>query len=103
MRFLMRRSQIVACVLLGAAVLIPCGTSTVDCVAETLPRDLPAWFSSLDTDHDGQISLAEWRKAGRSLEEFQRYDLNGDGLITAEEVRRARQNPVRPTKQAGRK
>jgi Ca2+-binding EF-hand superfamily protein len=64
---------------------------------------LPRWFYDLDTDHDGQISLAEWRKAGRSLEEFQRYDLNGDGLITAEEVRRARQNPVRPTKQAGRK
>ena len=86
MRFLMRRSQIVACVLLGAAVLIPCGTSTVDCVAETLPRDLPAWFSSLDTDHDGQISLQEWRKGRRNPADFRKYDLNGDGFITPDEV-----------------
>src|SRR5262249_54525953 len=30
-----------------------------------LPKELPAWFSQLDTDHDGQIGLYEWRAAGK--------------------------------------
>jgi Ca2+-binding EF-hand superfamily protein len=49
-------------------------------------KDIPAWFWRLDADYDGQISVAEWLKAGRKPEEFRKYDLNGDGLITAEEV-----------------
>ena len=53
------------------------------------PVALPQWWRELDTDHDGQIGLYEWRKGGRSIEEFIKLDRNGDGLLTADEYRRA--------------
>ncbi len=49
---------------------------------------LPKWFTTLDTDKDKQISLAEWRKGGRAIELFQEMDLDGDGLLTVEEYLR---------------
>jgi Ca2+-binding EF-hand superfamily protein len=49
---------------------------------------LPSWFTTLDADKDGQISLFEWRKGGRPIAEFQEMDLNGDGLLTADEYLR---------------
>jgi Ca2+-binding EF-hand superfamily protein len=49
---------------------------------------LPEWFTTLDLDKDGQISLFEWRKAGRPIATFQEMDLNGDGLLTKEEYLR---------------
>jgi Ca2+-binding EF-hand superfamily protein len=49
---------------------------------------LPDWFTTLDLDNDKQISLFEWRQAGRPVAEFQDMDLNGDGLLTAEEYLR---------------
>ncbi len=51
-----------------------------------LPGGLPEWFTELDFDEDGQIGLYEWRKSGKSVEEFMAIDRNGDGLITAEEL-----------------
>jgi Ca2+-binding EF-hand superfamily protein len=54
--------------------------------AGKLPKELPAWFKQIDTDGDGQISLLEWRSAGKSMDEFQKYDRNGDGFITIAEV-----------------
>lgn len=50
-----------------------------------LPKDLPDWFSKIDSDKDAQIGLYEWRKAGRDLAEFRSFDLNGDGFITVDE------------------
>jgi len=58
-----------------------------------LPKDLPPWFRELDRDGDGQISLAEWRRSGRSFDEFRRYDLNKDGFITPDEVLRLTKPP----------
>ena len=49
---------------------------------------LPGWFGKIDEDMDRQVSLAEWRKAGKDLEEFLDMDLNGDGLLTADEYAR---------------
>jgi Ca2+-binding EF-hand superfamily protein len=49
---------------------------------------LPEWFTALDTNHTKQVSLFEWRKSGRPIAEFQEMDLNGDGVITAEEYLR---------------
>src|SRR5262249_46139863 len=42
--------------------------------------------SDLDTDGDGQVSLEEWRAAGKSIEAFQRIDRNDDGILTPDEV-----------------
>jgi Ca2+-binding EF-hand superfamily protein len=50
------------------------------------PKSLPPWFKDLDTDGDGQVALYEWRRAGKSIDEFREYDLNDDGFITADEV-----------------
>lgn len=56
----------------------------------SLPKGLPDWFASCDSeDNDGQIGLYEWRKSGKSLEEFNRWDLNQDGFLTPDEVLRA--------------
>jgi hypothetical protein len=49
---------------------------------------LPGWFSTLDADEDKQISLYEWRKAGKEIKEFLEMDLNGDGLLTTDEYSR---------------
>jgi Ca2+-binding EF-hand superfamily protein len=56
--------------------------------AGKLPPGLPGWFSQLDSDGDGQIGLYEWRAGGRSIEEFQQIDRNGDGFLTMDEVLR---------------
>lgn len=62
-----------------------------------LPKELPAWFAQYDKDHDGQISLYEWRLAGESLEKFAQIDRDDDGFLTVEEVLRyqklAQQSP----------
>jgi EF hand len=56
--------------------------------AGKLPPNLPKWFAELDKDGDGQVSMAEWRRAGKDIEEFQKYDRNDDGLLTPQEVLR---------------
>lgn len=60
-----------------------------------LPKGLPNWYDENDTDKDGQVSLYEWRKSGRETKEFLEMDLNGDGLVTADEyLRFARQKNI---------
>jgi len=58
---------------------------------ERLPKGLPDWFVQKDADGDGQISMAEfaaeWTDAKAA--EFQKYDLNNDGIMTPEECLRA--------------
>jgi EF hand len=56
---------------------------------DRLPATLPAWFKQLDLDGDGQISLYEWKKAGKDIEEFIKLDLNDDGFLNVEEVLRS--------------
>jgi len=66
-----------------------------------LPKELPnlyPWFDEDDLDKDGQVALHEWRRAGKSLAEFQKMDLNGDGLITADELLRFGRKEVEDAK-----
>ena len=55
--------------------------------AERLPEGLPSEFTSKDRDGDGQLSMAEfstsWSES--TLASFNRWDLNGDGFVTAAE------------------
>jgi len=52
-----------------------------------LPAGLPEWFLGRDANGDGQLSLSEFapNPTQADLEEFARYDKNGDGFITARE------------------
>ena len=54
--------------------------------------DVPDWFYERDLDGDGQLTLAEYAVSGTraEMEEFARYDLNNDGVLTPEEFLRAR-------------
>jgi hypothetical protein len=53
-----------------------------------LPKELPPWFTQIphNPKYPGQIALYEWKNAGRTVEEFRKYDRNMDGFITVEEV-----------------
>jgi len=53
-----------------------------------LPPGLPAWFLRLDSDGDGQLTQSEFAPTGSpgALQEFETYDHNGDGIITAKEA-----------------
>jgi len=52
-----------------------------------LPAGLPPWFLQRDANGDGQVSLSEFAPdaAQTALQEFLRYDKNGDGFITPQE------------------
>jgi Ca2+-binding EF-hand superfamily protein len=55
---------------------------------ERLPKGLPDWFLRNDADSDGQVAMHEYSTSwsDTTAAEFQKYDLNGDGIITAQEV-----------------
>jgi hypothetical protein len=48
----------------------------------------PSRIKSRDRNDDGQVSMSEYSRtwSARTVREFQRYDLNGDGVITPKEV-----------------
>jgi hypothetical protein len=49
---------------------------------------LPSWFKSRDTNGDGQVAMSEYSRtwSDRTVDEFRRYDLDNDGIITAKEA-----------------
>jgi Ca2+-binding EF-hand superfamily protein len=57
---------------------------------KTTKERLPTWqFASRDANGDGQVSMSEYSRvwSDRTAAEFQRYDRNNDGMITAKEAR----------------
>jgi hypothetical protein len=54
---------------------------------ERLPAGIPAWYLQMDIDRDGQVMMVEYAKKwnDEKLAEFNRYDLNRDGIITPRE------------------
>ncbi|HUE71454.1 MAG TPA: hypothetical protein VMP01_11275 [Pirellulaceae bacterium] len=59
--------------------------------AERLPAGLPSWFMEKDANQDGQVMMSEFasRWSNETAAEFSRFDLNGDGIITAKECLKA--------------
>lgn len=57
-------------------------------------KDLPDWFIRLDKegDSDGQVGLYEYKTLNKGTDDFMAMDLNGDGLLTAEEYLRWKGN-----------
>jgi hypothetical protein len=57
----------------------------------SLPAGVPRWFVDRDTDGDGQLTLSEFspKLLKSEIDDFNRYDLNGDGLLTVPELLRA--------------
>jgi Ca2+-binding EF-hand superfamily protein len=58
---------------------------------ERLPKEMPSWFSTSDTNGDGQVAMAEFTShwSESKVAEFARYDTNGDGYITVAECLKA--------------
>jgi hypothetical protein len=58
---------------------------------ERLPSGLPDWFREKDVNGDGQVDMSEYASEWTPalVEEFNRYDLNHDGVITAAECLKA--------------
>jgi hypothetical protein len=58
---------------------------------DSLPAEgLPSWFASRDANGDGQVAMHEYAGAWTEslVREFNRYDRNGDGVLTPEEFAR---------------
>ncbi len=53
-----------------------------------LPKGIPTWFTRNDANGDGQIVMSEFSTtwSDSKVSEFNKYDINGDGLITPDEV-----------------
>ncbi len=70
---------------------------------ERLPEGLPDWFIDRDSNLDGQVTMAEfagdWTDA--KVEEFLKYDVNNDGVITVEEVLNPVEHAAEPTGEGG--
>ena len=60
--------------------------------AGQLSEGIPGWFFELDVDRDRQVSMSEftveWTE--EKMNEFTSLDLNGDGLLTTDEVARSK-------------
>jgi Ca2+-binding EF-hand superfamily protein len=56
--------------------------------AGKLGDKMPSWFTEHDSDKDAQVALWEWKEKNGELSEFRKWDLNGDGFITPDEVLR---------------
>ncbi|HBJ34786.1 MAG TPA: hypothetical protein DDZ51_08490 [Planctomycetaceae bacterium] len=70
------------------------GRKSFATLSRKLPEGLPGWFAEKDVDGDQQISMAEYSKNWTEslVAEFQNFDLNGDGFVTAQECLAAVRN-----------
>lgn len=71
---------------------------------ERLPDDLPDWFYDRDKNEDGQIAMAEFASSWSDsrVQEFLRFDLNSDGVITPDECLKAEEQAENEAEQPAR-
>jgi hypothetical protein len=64
------------------------------------PPNLPEWFTARDANGDGQLTMAEYapKATQTDVDEFARYDADGDGVITPKECERASKATAKPGK-----
>lgn len=60
--------------------------SPIAAVAQAAPDVAKAMFDKADANHDGAISLAEWKAAGRRERGFNIIDADHDGKVTPAEL-----------------
>ncbi len=67
---------------------------------ERLSKELPEWFREKDINGDGQVDMAEFASewTPELVDEFNRYDLNHDGIITQAECLKAMEGSHRKAK-----
>jgi Ca2+-binding EF-hand superfamily protein len=55
-----------------------------DTAHERLPKGTPGWFIDKDANADGQVAMAEYSTTwgDATVEEYLKYDVNDDGVIT---------------------
>jgi hypothetical protein len=76
------KTQMIAMALAGAGLAFA-GSAGAQPTAE----EAKAKFAAADTDHDGALSAAEWKAAGRRDRGFAMADADKDGKVTPEELR----------------
>lgn len=69
------------------AILIPAGLASAH--PSPSPDKAQDAFGKADANHDGVISLDEWKAAGRRERGFKIIDANGDGKVTPAELKAA--------------
>lgn len=54
---------------------------------DRLPKDARSWVEKYDDNTDGQVAMSEFSRTwtDSKVREFEQYDLNGDGIVTAAE------------------
>lgn len=64
---------------------------------ERLPSGLPPWFATNDGNQDGQVAMSEFASAwsAATINDFNQFDLDTDGIITSAECLRAVENGAR--------
>lgn len=60
---------------------------------ERLPKDARSWVERYDKNGDAQVSMAEFSSSwsDSKLREYEKYDLNQDGVVTGEEYLASKQ------------
>ncbi len=61
----------------------------------------PRGFDAMDADHDGFVTLDEWKAAGRREERFYQIDTAHTGKITREQLRAFREKMMAEHPHAG--
>lgn len=56
--------------------------------SQSLPEKMPKWWGDRDKNKDGQVAMSEFltARSQSAAKSFRSYDLNHDGIITAQEA-----------------